>query len=112
MGYYSEIWIHFDMKNIKSKEELFDILSIEEKKYLDEWYDDLNIEDGYFVLSDYFRKNYESEHWLGILQKIAKIENEGKEIKFIGEDGESWGYRAYPDGKVEELTQEWVVVDD
>lgn len=64
------------------------------------------------MLDEYYRKNYEDENWKIILSKLAKIEGVALEILFYGEDGYSWGYRAYPNGEVDELDRVFVAKKD
>jgi hypothetical protein len=95
------------MKKIKTKPKLFSILDKDEQEWLDDQYDDLSIEDGYFVLQDYYRKNYDEENWIPILRKVAMHEKIITEITFVGEDDTCWGYRVYPDGKLKNLQRSW-----
>ena len=110
MGYYSDIvGLDIRMEKITTIEKFRKLLTTKEKKFIDNWYDDLTIVDGVFQLRDYNRKNYDSDNWVSILRKIAKIEGRTMELKFIGEDNECWGYRLLPNGKLLELTQKWVI---
>jgi hypothetical protein len=108
MGYESTMeFDHPKMAKIRTKKDLYRILSQPERDFLDEDYPDLTIEGGYFGADEYYRKNYNSEKWVSIIRKIAKKEKFIFEIRFIGEDNDSWGYKAYPNGKVNEITQVW-----
>ena len=58
---------------------------------------------------DYFRNIHDDEEWLNVLSTIAQIEKTDQQITFVGEDGERWGYRGYPDGRKVKLIQgDWI----
>lgn len=110
MGHYTTIELpNGKLKLIKSLGHLRELLTREEKDFLDHWYPDLFIdEDGYICLDDHYRKNYESEKWISILKKIAIKEQDEFQILFIDDDVEnSWGFKARENGVVHALSLSW-----
>ena len=109
MGYESIIDVNVKLKKIRTLKGLYKILNQNEVGFLQDDYEDLKIEKGYLVFDEYYRKNYDSENWISIIQKISKVEKQEVEITFEGEDYECWGWRADKAGKIVELEKVWRV---
>jgi len=84
MGYESIIDVNVKLKKIRTLKGLYKILNQNEVGFLQDDYEDLKIEKGYLVFDEYYRKNYDSENWISIIQKISKVEKQEVEITFEG----------------------------
>jgi len=107
MGYETtiDLGIYFPEKN-----KLADVLSIlndSDRAYLADYYDDLEIEDGYGFLIDTVRKNYDDEKWIPILKKWAVAYQRDMSVRFSDSEG-GWGYEVSKSGKAYSLTMKWV----
>ena len=106
MGYYSTIEIE-QSKTIKiSFEEFKKLLTEEELKFLEEWYDDMTFENGNIELNEYYRKNYEQEIFFEVMKKLCRADKNTIIFRFCGEDTEMWGYKITPNKSFEIITKE------
>ncbi len=107
---YIRIILPFErLEIIDSKEKLFEILDRNEREYLENYYKDLEIEEGFLTFKDgYVRKDDNIENWKSILGKIAKLEKKTFELLFYYDnEDEVYGYKAYPNTEVKLIAPVW-----
>lgn len=102
-----------EFDHITSIDELFEILSDNEIKFLNETYPDLRFEDGYLYLNEgYLRKNSDHEKLPPILSKMVIKEKRSLDIKIYDQhENTAYGYRASPSGRVRKIKRTWVEED-
>ena len=101
------------LTNITSKERFYEILDKPDIEFLDSNYPDLEISKGFFDLKNGFvREEHDFHKWEPIVSKLAQAEEKFMEIRFFYDhEDEIYGFRAYPDGKVNVITLTWEEVE-
>ena len=102
MGYYATIDYGINKVKVENKEELIEALNKIDYDYSSENLRVIFNECGYiedFEFEEWYCKWYESDEFAKILSDYIK---EGSiDLSFVGEDGEMWGYKIYPNLVIE-----------
>ena len=95
------------INKLKTKEDIYKLLTDEQIKEFDEFFDDLYVSDGFLLLGDETRTNGDSASFIPIISAIAKHERREIEVHFSDTlDNDYWGYKADSNGIVYELVIE------